>query len=182
MDKYFLVLLTFLWFSIPQVTLSQELKHKPRKSPTGLVTFKKENHYLKITYGRPKMRNDHNHKFGYSVPYGKLWRLGDDDATEITLTKAVMFGGQKLEAGTYSLFAIPREEDWSVIVNKELGLWGTYKYKKENDVFRVERPTLKSPYVFQTFSIFLQDAPKGCNLVIIWDRTSVMIPIEFIKE
>ncbi|MEH0157624.1 DUF2911 domain-containing protein [Limibacter armeniacum] len=176
MNKFSLLITLLLGICISGY--AQELKHKPRKSPTGLTTFKEDSTYIKVTYGRPKMRTDYDHKFGVSVPYGKLWRMGDDDATEMTVTQPITFGGEKLEPGIYSIFAIPEEEKWTVIVNKDVGMWGSYKYDKEQDLFRVERPVLKSPYVFQEFSIFLQEAEFGCNMVIIWDRTSIMIPIE----
>ncbi|WP_052432323.1 DUF2911 domain-containing protein [Flammeovirga pacifica] len=172
-----------LLFLVSTTVFSQELKHKPRKSETGLATYKMEDGtYVKVTYGRPKMRSDFDTKFGVSVPWRKLWRFGDDDATEITVSKDVTLGGQHLEAGTYSLYAIPDTAEWTLIVNKAQGAWGTYKYNEKEDVFRVKLPALNSFRIFQKFSIFLQEDPEGCNLVAIWQRISIVVPIRKPEE
>ncbi|WP_281616214.1 DUF2911 domain-containing protein [Flammeovirga sp. SubArs3] len=174
MRKYIALLLFIFPFSLQ----AQDIKHKPRKSETGMATHKMEDGtYVKVTYGRPKMKSDFDKKFGVSVPWRKIWRFGDDDATEITITKDVMFGGELLEEGTYSLYAIPDTAEWTLIVNKAQGAWGTYKYNKNEDVFRLKLPALNSFRIFQKFSIFLQDDPEGCNLVAIWERISIVVPI-----
>ncbi|GAA4842823.1 DUF2911 domain-containing protein [Algivirga pacifica] len=174
--RYLLLMLMLVTFS--HGSFAQKLAHKPRKSPRELTNYMTEDStYIKVTYGSPKMRNDYDKKFGVSIPFGKIWRMGDDDATEITITKDILFGGQLLPAGTYSIFGIPGEEQWTIILNKGVGMWGTFTYKASQDVFRIEVPTLKSPYIFQEFSIFLQEADYGCNFVMIWNRMSFMIPI-----
>ncbi|PWJ44811.1 DUF2911 domain-containing protein [Sediminitomix flava] len=176
------ILLFTLWSST--IIYGQELKHKPRKSEVGLVNFRDGENYVKVTYGRPKMKHERHHPFGYNVPWRKLWRFGDDDATEITFTKPVIFGEDTLNTGTYALFAIPDTAEWTMIVNKELGQWGTFKYRQEYDIARMKIPAFKSPYVFMQFSIFLQETDEfyGCNLIAIWDRRSIVIPIRFLKE
>ena len=89
MKKYIALLLFITSWNIN----AQELKHKPRKSETGLATHKmKDGTYVKVTYGRPKMKSDFDRKFGVSVPWRKLWRFGDDDATELTVTEDVLSG------------------------------------------------------------------------------------------
>lgn len=162
---------------------AQELEHKPRKSETGLATYTMDDGtYVKITYGRPKMKSDFDTKFGVSIPWRKLWRFGDDDATEITITNDVVIADQPLKAGTYSLFAIPDTAEWTLIVNKAVGQWGTFKYDQSKDVFRVKLPSLNSFRIFKKFSIFLQEDPEGCNLVAIWQRVSIVVPIRKDEE
>ncbi|MBB6462784.1 DUF2911 domain-containing protein [Flammeovirga kamogawensis] len=180
MKKHILLLVLFLCIG---KLFAQELKHKPRKSDTGLATYKMDNGtYVKITYGRPKMKSDFDKKFGVSVPWRKLWRFGDDDATEITITEDVTLAGEPLEAGTYSLYAIPDTAEWTLVVNKAQGAWGTFKYNQKEDVFRVKLPALNSFRIFQQFSIFLQEDPDGCNLVAIWERISIVAPIRKNEE
>ncbi|KXX67755.1 hypothetical protein AVL50_25145 [Flammeovirga sp. SJP92] len=182
MIKYIHSLILLISFFCLQLN-AQELEHKPRKSETGLATYTMgDGTYVKVTYGRPKMKSDFDTKFGVSVPWRKLWRFGDDDATEITVTEKVTLAGQPLEAGTYSLYAIPDTAEWTLIVNKAVGQWGTFKYDQSKDVFRVKLPSLNSFKIFKKFSIFLQEDPEGCNLVAIWQRVSIVAPIRKEEE
>lgn len=178
--RYLLLALGLL--CAPLLLHAQGLQHKPRKSPLGMETYRKGDAYLKITYGRPSMRDDMDRKFGLSVPFDKIWRLGDDDATEMTITKPILFAGDTLRAGTYSLFAIPDTTAWTFVVNRQLGQWGTTKYDPAHNVLEKRIKVLRSPYVFTTFSIFLQPEKVGVNMYVIWDRTSLVIPIRFLQE
>ena len=69
-----------------------------------------------------------------------MWRLGANEATEITTTKDILFDSLTLAAGTYSLFAIPEADKWTIIVNSDVGLWGAYNYNAEKDVIRFQVP------------------------------------------
>ena len=175
-----------LFFSA--VTISaQTLEHKPRKSPTGLVNFKDGDQYLKITYGRPKLISDRQFPFGESREiarhqWGKIWRTGDDDATEFTFTQPLKFAGKSVDPGTYSLFTIPDSTEWTVMLNNEVGLWGTYKYNPEKDVVREKVKVYKSPYVYEEFSIFLMKQDYGADIIMIWGRVAVAIPLEYARK
>ena len=95
---------------------------KPRPSPLSVKTMKYEDSYVKITYNRPHKKG--REIFGADlVPYGKVWRTGANEATEITVTKDVKLGGHKIKAGTYSIFTIPQKDKWTIIINKALGQW-----------------------------------------------------------
>src|SRR6185312_4841008 len=76
---------------------------------------------VKVTYGRPSMKG--REIFGKLVPYGKVYRLGADEATTITFAKDGTFGGKSVKAGTYSLFAIPGEKNWAIILNGNPKQW-----------------------------------------------------------
>jgi hypothetical protein len=151
---------------------------QPRPSPLELVTMKYEDTYVKITYCRPHKRG--REIFGELEPYNKVWRTGANEATEITLTGDVMIGDNKLEAGTYSLFTIPTEEDWTIIINGDLGQWGAFRYNQDHDILRFEAKTVETEVIYEPFTIeFEQSGVKKTNLLLIWDRTKVIIPIEF---
>lgn len=157
---------------------------KPRKSPIGIANYKKDSIYIKITYGRPRLKNDLAQPFGINTkvalhPYGKIWRTGDDDATEILFTQPVMFCNVLINAGIYSLFTIPDSTEWTVILNKEVGMWGTYHYKPENDVLRVKVPVYRSPKVFLDLTFYFQKSDDGVDIVMIWGRDAIRIPIGF---
>lgn len=178
--KYLLIIF-FALISLQNLE-AQTLKSKPRRSPVGLENYKKGDTYIKVTYGRPHMRDDFDKPFGRKVPWRKVWRLGDDDATEITTTKDITLGGETLPAGTYSLLAIPDTAEWTLIVNKEVGMWGTYKYNPKKDLFRLKLPVLSSPKIFKDFTVFFQEDGDDVNLVFVWDRITVMSSIGFKEE
>ena len=98
-----------------------------RKSPHDTVT----NGKITVTYGRPYKNN--RDVFGSLEPYGKVWRLGADEATTITFNNDVKFGGKPVKAGTYTLFAIPNEKEWTLILNSQLKQWGAFSYEKNKD-------------------------------------------------
>ena len=132
---------------------------------------------VKVTYSRPFKNN--REVIGKLVPFGKVWRMGADESPEIKFYQDATFGGKKVKAGTYSLFAIPGETEWTIILNKDVDFWGAYKYKEENDVLRVKAPAKKSDATLENFS--LQFAKEGAGAVMNfgWENTVVSVPITF---
>lgn len=162
---------------------AQDVVPAPEARPSPLALAQKklnDGTYIKITYSSPQRRDPRTGRpreiFGNLAPFGEVWRLGANEATEITTTGDINFGGKRLPAGTYSLFAIPAQDKWTMIVNKDLGLWGAYEYDKANDVLRFDVPTVTSPDIHEAFTISFDDAGEKLNMM--WDRTQVVIPIQ----
>lgn len=132
---------------------------------------------VKISYSRPFANG--REIFGKLVPYGKVWRVGADESTEIKLYQDATIGGKKVKAGTYSLFAIPGEAEWTIIINSDLDYWGAYKYKEANDVIRVTAPVSKTSAPVENFSIQFKPAPAGAVLMLGWASTLVEVPFKF---
>jgi len=82
-----------------------------------------------------------------------------------------------LEAGTYSLFTIPGREAWIVIFNRVLGQAGTASYRAANDALRIEVPSMTMDTIREAFTIAFEDADGGADLVLMWDRTKVTVPL-----
>jgi Protein of unknown function (DUF2911) len=130
---------------------------------------------IKVTYGRPYKKG--RDIFGKLEPFGKVYRVGADEATTISFAKDGTFGGQAVKAGTYTLFAIPNETKWTIILNGQLGQWGAFSYEKykAKDVLQVDEPVKKiSPVVEQLTIRF-----SGSSMIIEWDDTQVSIPVSF---
>ncbi len=153
----------------------------PRPSPTAIVTVKYEDTYLKITYSQPHKRG--RSVFGELVPFGEVWRTGANEATELTVTEDIEIGGNLLKAGTYSLFSIPGEKEWTIILNSELGQWGSYNYNEASDVLRFNVPvhTLENE-VWEPFTIVFEQNNETAEMRLMWDRTMVSIPIKFLEH
>jgi len=133
--------------------------------------------YASIHYGSPRKRD--REIFGGLVPYGQVWRLGANEATEMTVTQDVHLGDMHLAAGTYAVLAIPNEESWTVIVNAGLGMWGAFSYSEEHDALRLEAPVSMTEDIHEAFTIQLESNEEGSagTLSMMWDQTSVSIPV-----
>jgi Protein of unknown function (DUF2911) len=176
---WLIVLASWSWIGGTDAT-AQESNPRQRRSELGMSNVRKGDFYAKVTYGRPKMKYETSYPFGFNVPWRKLWRTGDDDATEVTITKPVMINGERLDAGTYTLFTIPDTAQWTVIFNNEPGQWGLYKYNSAKDALRTQVQVYKAPGQFRTFTMFFEETKLGADLFLIWDKTSIRIPMEVI--
>lgn len=162
--KHLLLLLT-ICMSLPVFVSAQ------RKSPHDTVS----NGNVAVTYGRPYKKE--RVIFGGLEAYGKPWRVGADEATTITFKNDVKFAGQTVKAGTYTMFAVPNEKEWTIILNSVLGQWGAYSYdkNKDKDVLKVNVPVKKLDKVVEQLTIRF-DPDK--SMIIEWDQTQVKVPIE----
>jgi hypothetical protein len=142
-----------------------------RKSPHDTVSTKE----VSVTYGRPYKKG--RVVFGELEKYGKVWRVGADEATQITFNQDTKFGGKAVAKGTYTLFAIPEEKEWTIILNSQLGQWGAYSYdkNKDKDVLKVKVPVKKLSDPVEQLTI----KPGNSALVISWDQTEVSVPMSF---
>jgi hypothetical protein len=142
---------------------------QPPVSPHDTVTSKN----VKVTYGRPYKKG--REIWGKLVPYGQVYRLGADEATNITFMKDGMFGGKPVKAGTYTLFATPTEKSWTLILNGQLGQWGAYDYEKykDKDVLKVSVDVHNLEKSVEQFTFRFD---KGA-LIIEWDKTQVSVPV-----
>lgn len=123
---------------------------------------------LWIDYGRPAKRG--RVVYGVVVPFGELWRLGANAATQFKTDRDLDFGGTTIKAGMYTLFAIPGEKSWKLIVNSQTGQWGTER-KAELDVAALELPTSKLPAVVERFTVSVAPTATGGVLQLDWDTT-----------
>ncbi|NNE35007.1 MAG: DUF2911 domain-containing protein [Rhodothermales bacterium] len=129
--------------------------------------------YVKIVYSSPRKRG--REIFGGLVPYGEVWRTGANEATELTITNAVLLGGNVIAAGTYALFTIPGEEQWTVIINRNLGQWGAYDYDSQADVVRFDVPAQTIDRMHEAFTISIDDAENEIKMA--WDSIAIAIPL-----
>lgn len=147
------------------------------KSPHDIVYFRDNKispPSIKILYGRPQKKN--REIFGSLIPYGKVWRVGANEATEIRFYNDVVFGGTDVKAGTYVLLAIPGEKEWTLILSSNIDVWGAIDYKDEFDVARAKGKVSKAEMI-EAFSIGFKDKGKRVNMVLAWDTTRITVPI-----
>ena len=107
---------------------------------------------VRILYSRPQRQG--RKVFGELVEYGKVWRLGANEATEIEFYKDVKIGGKKVSKGRYTLYAIASENVWTMILNKDTDTWGAFKYDSKKDVLRTDVVAQKTDEVVESMSMF----------------------------
>ncbi len=106
---------------------------------------------IEIAYSRPGVKG--RTIFGSLVPYGQVWRTGANAATKITFSTPVKLNGTDVPAGTYALFTIPGEDEWTIIINKGATQWGAFQYDEKADVARFKATPLTSSKPMETFVI-----------------------------
>lgn len=128
-----LVVLTVL--CVNELGIAQERSNEEaRVSPNASVSQTIGTTEITITYGRPAVNG--RQVFGGLEQFGEVWRTGANESTAITFSDDVEVEGESIEAGTYSLYSIPGEEEWTIILNSKLS-WGT-QYDPNEDVTRVK--------------------------------------------
>jgi hypothetical protein len=164
---------------LPFTLFAQEAL-QPKPSPLALASARYKDTYLKITYSQPHKRG--REIFGKLVPYGRVWRTGANEATELTSTKDILINGSPLKAGTYSLFTIPDKAKWTIILNSDLGLWGSYNYNPKMDALRFEAPaqSVTDP-VYEPFTIRIDQTRDQAEVGLMWDQVKVVFPIQFLE-
>jgi hypothetical protein len=151
-----------------------------RRSPLDSLTFGVGGHPVKLCYSRPAARD--RAVFGGLVPYGTVWRTGANEPTMIHTTGAINIAGIAVEPGTYSIYTIPGESRWEVIVNRAVSQWGHERnYTEDVQAQEVGRGVVPSEHVEHhteqlTFEAS-QDAAGDTMLVLRWERTAVTIPV-----
>ena len=150
----------------------KDLDKSPMDQAAFPSSYRVSDKVAKITYSRPQLKGRTLAKL---APAGKVWRTGANEVPEITFYKDVTFGGTAVKAGTYSLVTIPGEKEWTVILSKQLNVWGAYFYKDSEDVARVKGAVSKSEKPIEAFSMsFGEDGTLHMG----WGDTVVSVSVK----
>lgn len=151
------------------------LRWSASRSPKAVAQVTQNGISLKVIYSQPSKRE--RTVFGGLVKYDKVWRTGANAATLIELAQDVRLNGNRLSKGRYSLYTIPTPTDWTVIINRRTGQWGL-SYKEDADIMRLTVPTRTYAPAAEQFFISFEPQPGGVNMLLTWDETQVVIPIQ----
>ena len=156
-------------------TLAQERK---RASPHETTTATVDGAKISITYGRPYAKG--RKIAGGLVPYGQVWRTGADEATTLVTDKALMFGSTHVQPGTYTLYTLPGEKEWQLIINKQTGQWGT-EYDQKQDLGRIPMKVGKTSAPVEQLTLQIADTPSGGEIRLSWENTLATVPFTVMK-
>lgn len=174
MKKFLLIVGVILLAVIGYVVyqMATTTSHSPQD--TASVSLNGSN--ISIVYCQPYKKD--REIFGGLVPYDTYWRTGANDATEISFSSDVQFGDKTVKAGQYRFYTIPSQDEWTVVLNSELGQWGYFEPNYDLDVARVQVPVSRTQDVTEQFTISFETVGKDrANLKMKWDQTLVTVPI-----
>jgi hypothetical protein len=181
MRKLAVVGLLSIFVLIGAMAHAQQDKSK-RPSPPGTALLKfADSKTVTVDYSRPKVNDPKTGEprtiFGGLVPYGKVWRTGANESTTFVTDADLMVGSIHVPAGKYTLYTIPGESDWTIIINKQTGQWGT-QYDDKQDLGRTTVKAGKPPAFATQFTIsFDETGPKKGVMYMDWANTRVTVPI-----
>ena len=171
------------------ITAQAQLKPTdPDKSPLD-VTYSPPNYPIlkmngkapaspnaRVIYSRPQKAG--RALFGGIIGYNQVWRLGANEATEIEFFKNARINGKHVAKGRYTLFAIPAEDKWTIILNSQTDVWGL-AYNPKKDVLRADATVQYTDNNTEYFTIYFEDGKSGTTLIVLWDNVKVSLPISF---
>lgn len=149
-------------------------------SPSKTTEFSHEGLDLKVVYCQPYKKGRlifGEAKDGALQPYGKYWRLGANEATEISFSKDIRFAGKPVKAGTYIMYAVPGPDSFEVSLNTEVGRWGAMEPNYSLDVVKVNVPAESTSPETEQFTINFGNNADGATMDLLWDKTKVTVPI-----
>ncbi|MHB8206551.1 DUF2911 domain-containing protein [Mucilaginibacter sp.] len=171
MKKNLLLLLTIAGVLFSHSSFAQ-LTPAPSSTQTIIQDFGLGK--ITLTYSRPNVKG--RKIFGYTEPYNAVWRTGANAATTITFTDDVTLEGHKVIAGTYGIFSIPAEDEWTIILSKNAKQWGAYDYKAADDYLRFTVKGMKIQEKVETLTLqFTNVFPTSADLNLLWEHTALVI-------
>jgi hypothetical protein len=157
------------------------LNHRNRTlSPPGNASLTNNDLTVSISYSRPSVRGRvifGEKEAGALQPYGAYWRLGANESTEITFNKDVSFNGEAVKAGTYRMYAVPKQGGFDIFLNSELGKWGAFEPDHTLDVVKTSVPSTTASASTEQYTISLQPAEQGIDILFEWSTTRWTLPI-----
>ena len=147
------------------------LDKSPMDAASFPASYKVSDKLIKVVYSRPQLKG---RELSSLAPNGKVWRTGANEAATITLYKDMNIGGKAVKAGTYGLFTIPGDSEWTIILSTDVNIWGSYAYNEANDVVRVQAATSKGDSV-EAFSIAFEEVDGGAHMHLGWGTTRIAV-------
>ena len=130
---------------------------------------------ITVEYSSPRAKG--RKVFGGIVPYGEVWRAGANEATTFVTTGDLMVGGQHVPAGKYTIFTIPNQDKWTLIISKKTGEWGIPYPGADSDLTRVDMKVSPTSAAVEDFTIAFDKGSKGCTLRMEWENTRASVDI-----
>lgn len=171
-SMFLLILFVLFTNSIEAQNIKQELRISPKAEVMQTVGFTE----IRVVYSRPGVKG--REIWGKLVSYDAVWRAGANEATKITFSTDVIVEGKKLKKGSYSFFAIPGKNQWTLIFNKVADQWGAFEYNESEDALRVKVKTEKATWQ-EWLSYTINKASDSSAIIRLeWEKIKVPFKVE----
>jgi hypothetical protein len=127
-----------------------------------------------VAYSSPRAKG--RKIFGGLVPYGEPWRTGANEATAFVTDANLTIGGKDIPGGSYTMFTVPNQDKWTLIISKKTGEWGI-PYPEGEDLARADMSVSKTSGPVENFSISFHEMGTGCHMYLDWENTRATIEI-----
>src|SRR5580658_4628913 len=157
-----------------QMAMSEDKSKRP--SPPASATCKfSDGKSVEIDYSSPRMKG--RKIFGSLVPYGQIWRTGANESTTFVTDTNVMVGGKAVPAGSYTIFTVPKADQWWLVISKKTGEWGTDYPGEKEDLVRVPMKASTNGPPVENFLIAFDQGGSKCKLRMEWETTVASVEI-----
>lgn len=170
MHAVFIFMLALLFSSPPYILRQHNL------SPRREAEIKLNNKKISVDYGSPSMRG--REIIGHLIPYGKVWHIGANKATHFTTEIDLRINSITIPKGTYTLFTIPLQNEWELIINKRTELWCYNSYTddvKKQELARINMKIEQLDIPIEQFTISLDKSHLGFVMKFEWEKTRASI-------
>ena len=168
-------LLTTLLFVVAVLASAQQDKSKRPSPPASAECKFADGKSVKIDYSSPRAKG--RKIFGDLVPYGQIWRTGANESTTFVTDSDITVGGQKVPAGSYTIFTVPEAGKWTLVISKKTGEWGTDYPGPSEDLTRAPMTVSKTSGPVENFTISFDQAGNKCTLHADWENTRASVDV-----
>ncbi len=167
---------TLLLLTFALLASAQTKDKSKRPSPPAQAQCKfSDGKTITVDYSSPRANG--RKIYGGLVPFGEVWRTGANEVTTFVPTANLTICGKDIPAGNYTMFTVPAQDKWTLIINKKTGEWGIpYKYESD-ELARVDMTVSKTSAPVENFTISFHEMGTGCHMYIDWENTRATVEI-----
>ena len=174
MQKRITILALFVVIAASFALAQQDKSKRPSPAAQAACKFS-DGKGVTVDYSSPRAKG--RKIFGDLVPYGEVWRTGANEATTFVTTANLTVGGKDVPAGNYTIFTVPNQDKWTLIINKKTGEWGIpYKYESD-ELARVDMKTDKTSGPVENFTIAFDQSGDTCTMHMDWENTRASVAL-----
>ena len=174
MQKRIALFTLFTMIFATLATAQQDKSKRPSPPATAQCQFT-HGKTIKVDYSSPRTHDPKTHEprkiYGGLVPYGQVWRTGANDATTLVTDTNLTVGGKDVPAGSYTIFTIPDQDKWTLVISKKTGEWGIPYPGEGDDLARVDMKVSQLPSPMENFTISFDQAGGNCTMNLDWENT-----------
>jgi len=174
MQKKVVFLSLFLLAFVSLAACQKDKSQRPSPPAQAQCKFS-DGKTITVDYSSPRVKG--RKIFGELVPYDEVWRTGANDATTFVTTANLTIGSVSVPAGNYTMFTVPNQDKWTLIINKQTGEWGIpYKYESD-ELGRTDMKVSKTPAPVENFTIAFDQMSSSCTLNLSWENTQASVKV-----